>query len=250
MRFLTSLALAFLAATASYAQQDTAAITVPATQTPKRFYTGSGLDFAMLSTAIVARPGQDAKLTAPRLTALLNVGFKLHYDASRRFGIFSGLGLKNIGFIEKFNDGDSTIKRRVYSLGIPLGLKIGDLRNRNFFFLGGGVDFPVHYKEKRFTKRSDKRKLDDWFSDQTPRVLPYAFAGYSFDPGVMLKLQYYPTNFLNTDYTNSAGVKPFTGYNVNLLVLSLGFDLHYGQYRKQEKEYQKMRKEKEQVNLM
>lgn len=237
-----------LMAPASYAQEgDTLEVRIPKKVIPARFYTGNGLDLAMLSTALVEKPGQETKLTAPRFTAIVNIGFTLNYDVSRNFGFMSGLGLRNMGFIEKFNDGDSTVKRRVYSLGIPLGIKIGDLRNRNFVFLGGGIDLPFHYKEKQFKDRGDKRKIGDWFSDQTPRVLPFAFVGYSFDPGITLKLQYYPTNFVNTDYTNAAGVKPFAGYNVNLLLLSLGIDIHYGQYKIQEREYQK---EKKQENVM
>lgn len=233
----------------AFAQESTDTLTVPIPKkvVPARFYAGNGLDLAMLSTAFVERPGQESKLTAPRFTALVNIGFTLNYDVSRHFGIFSGLGLRNMGFIESFNDEDSTIKRRVYSLGVPLGFKFGNLRNRNFVFLGGGADFPFHYKEKRFTKRSDKQKTSEWFGDQTPRVLPFVFVGYSFDPGITLKAQYYPTNFLETDYTNSAGVKPFTGYKVNLLLLSLGIDIHYGQYKIQEREYQR---EKKQVNVM
>jgi len=218
----------------------------------KRLYAGNGLDFAMLSTALVSRPGSGTELTTPRFSAIVNFGFSFHYDISPRFGLISGIGLRNMGFIETVSD--VTYKRRVYSLGIPFGIKIGDLRNRNFLFGGGGIDLPFHYKEKAFVKRSDKEKRSEWFGDQTARVLPFIFIGHSWDPGVTVKLQYYPTNFLNTDFETSDffgwKVKPFDGYNVNLLLLSIGIDIHYGQYKIQEREYQELKKEREERRLL
>ncbi len=228
----------------SFAQKDTVANPTIGVSVPSRFYVGNGLDLFMLSTAFVERPGQDRKLTTPRFTAFVNIGFTFNYDPSPRVGLFTGLGIRNMGYIDKFNDGDSTIKRRVYSLGVPLGIKIGNLRNRNFVFFGGGVDLPFHYKEKRFTSRTDKKKIKDWFPDRTQHVLPFAFVGYSVDPGITLKLQYYPTNFLNTDF-GGQNFKPFAGYNVNLLLLSLGIDIHYNQYKIQQREYLEMKGERE-----
>ena len=222
---------------------------------PKRFYAGNGLDFAMLSTSINSRPGKSTYLTMPRFTAVVNFGFSFHYDLSDHFGLMSGIGLKNMGFIDKIND--TTIKHRVYSIGIPLGIKIGDLRNRNFVFLGGGLDFPFNYRQKRFVERSEKQKYNEWFGKQTPGVLPFVFAGYSWDPGITLKLQYYPTHFLNENYdpVNDPSpvinyTLPFAGYKVHLLLLSLGIDIHYGQYKIQEREYQELKKQREQRKLL
>jgi len=65
-------------------------------------------------------------------------------------------------------------------------------------------------------------------------LMPYVFVGGSFAPGISLKLQYYPGNFMNTDYQENmvvggvpTMVKPYAGYNVNLVLLSLGMDIHY-----------------------
>ncbi len=203
-----------------------------------RFYTGSDFDFAILSTALLERPRESSQLTIPRFTAFVNFGFHAHYDPNRRFGLFSGLNVKNIGFIQKI--GDITAKHRVYTLGIPLGIKFGDLQNRNFYFLGGGVDLPFNYREKVFERRGDKDKFNEWFSDRTARFMPYVFIGKSWDPGVTLKLQYYPTNFMNPEFAediNGLPVRPYAGYNVNLILLSLGIDIHYGMYALQQKEY-------------
>lgn len=197
----------------------------------RKVYWASGIDAAWLSTAVMSRPGSGSSLTTLRFSAI-GIGVNLHYDISRRVGFFTGLGIKNIGFIEKHRERDplpdSTVKRRAYTVGMPLGIKIGDLRNRNFFFAGGGADLPFNYKEKGFVKRGDKDKFNEWFSERTPRILPYVFAGVSLDPGVTFKLQYYPTNFLNTGFReDGTGVSPYAGYNVNLIMLSLGIDIHY-----------------------
>ena len=113
--------------------------------TPKRFYMGNGYDFLMLSSAIYDN-GIDNKITIPRFTGVVNLGVNFHFDPNKRIGFFTGIGLKNLGFIEKNPfPGAVTNKYRVYTIGVPIGLKIGDLRNRNFLFGGGGVDFPFHY---------------------------------------------------------------------------------------------------------
>src|SRR6185312_6277682 len=107
--------------------------------------------------------------------------------------------LKNVGFIEK--RADTTIKHRTYNLGIPIGLKFGNMRDRSYFFLGAGCDAPINYREKEFIKRGDKQKFNEWFSDRTPALMPYVFAGVSMAPGLTLKLQYYLNNYMNPDFT-------------------------------------------------
>jgi len=218
----------------------------------RRLYTGNGLDFAMLSTAFVSKPGSGTELTVPRFTAVINLGFTFHYDLNDKLGLISGLGIRNMGFIEKANG--FTVKRRVLSLGIPLGIKVGDLRNRNFVFGGAGIDLPFHYKEKGFKNRKDKGKHSEWFGDQTPRVMPFVFVGHSWDPGITLKFQYYPGNFVNPDYAQKMLTEeyeyPFSGHKVNLLLLSLGIDIQYGKYKLHEREYQESKKKRDQNKLM
>jgi len=205
---------------------------------------------------------ENRSLTMPRFTPFINLGFTLNYDFNRSFGLMSGLVIHNIGYINKAEYYDpsasawrsATIKHRVYSIAVPLGLKIGDLRNRNYFLLGGGIDLPFHYKEKLFRDRNAKiSKTSFWYADKsisrfpTPRIMPFVYMGRSFDPGIIVKLQYYPGNFLDPTYSISQGssvdnVFPFDNYKVHLLLLSLGVDIHYRQYKIQEREYRKMKK--------
>lgn len=195
-----------------------------------RAYVSTGFDAYILSTAMLEKPGVSSQLTTPRFTGFFNAGFNLNYNFSNSVGFFTGLGIKNIGFIEKYNNPDSTVKRRVYALGIPLALKFGNMMKGNYFMIGGGVDFPFNYKEKGFVKRSDKTKFNEWFSQRTPPVMPYVFAGFRIRPGIALKLQYYPGNFLNPDYEtteNGITVKPYDGYKVNLMYASLAINIPY-----------------------
>lgn len=195
-----------------------------------RAYVSSGFEANILSSAMLERPGKSSRLTTPRYTLFFNGGLNLNYNFSNAAGFFVGLSIKNIGFIEKYDNPDSTVKRRVYALGIPLGLKFGNMMKGNYVILGGGVDFPFNYKEKGFVKRSDKDKFNEWFSDRTPAVMPYIFAGFRLTPGISLKFQYYPGNFLNPDYTtteNGITVKPYDGYKVNLMFVSFAVNIPY-----------------------
>jgi len=193
-------------------------------------YISTGIDGYILSTSVLKKTGADAKMTTPRFTALVNIGVNVNYDFSRRFGVFTGLGIKNIGFIEQFNNPDYTVKRRVYTVGLPLGIKWGDVTYGSYFIAGGGVDFPFNYREKTFERRSDKQKFNEWFSSRTPAVMPYVFIGVHLRPLVAFKLQYYPLNFMNPDFTNAPHTlpaQPYQGYDVKLLMLTAGFDIPY-----------------------
>lgn len=201
----------------------------------QKFYWGNGLDAAIFSTALMQRTGESQKLSTIRFSYILNFGFNLNYDFNKHVGLFTGLGIKNIGFIEKIQD--STVKHRVYTIGLPLGIKFGNLQSRNFGFIGGGLDIPFNYREKGFVHRNKKEKMNEWFSDRTSTVMPYLFAGFSVKPGVTFKVQYYPGDFMNTDFTetkNGITYKPYAYFEkLNLLMLSIGMDIHYKKHPKE-----------------
>lgn len=203
---------------------------------PKKFFFSNSFDGSILSTAFQSNSLVSLNVGTPRYTYFFNTGFHINYDPNRTIGFFSGIGIKNIGFIEKSKIvKDSTIKRRVYTVGVPLGIKVGNLKKKNYVFAGGGVDFPFNYREKGFVKRGNKDKFNEWFSDRTPRTMPYVFAGASFRPGIFIKFQYYPGNFMNSSYSETftlpsgitTVVTPYAGYNVQLMMLSIGFDIRY-----------------------
>ncbi len=205
-------------------------------QTPgpvRRWYLSNAFDGAIFSSAVFERPGRSRYLLPTIRFSLLNIGYHFNYDFDEHFGIFTGLGIKNLGFIEKVDRGDdqddSTIKRRVYTIGVPIGFKIGNLQKRHYFFLGGGFDVPFNYREKGFVKRNDKAKFNEWFSDRTPHVMPYLFAGLSYHSGSTVKLQYYPGNFFNPEFeetTNGITTRPYRGYSAHIVSITFGFDIH------------------------
>jgi hypothetical protein len=197
----------------------------------KKAYISTDFDIFLLSTSILEKTGVDNKLTPVRFTAIPFLGFNVNYDFNDRVGLYTGLNIKNIGFIEKLKDPDSTVKRRVYTIGVPLGLKIGKIKYGNYVILGVGADFPFNYREKGFTDRGNKTKFNEWFSDRTARIMPYAFIGAHLNPALTFKLQYYPSNFLNKDYKTSnalgAEVRPYAAYNVSTILFTAGIDIPY-----------------------
>lgn len=236
---LLLIAFLFLTATPAFSQTETdtteteeilPAPEEPAATSGRRWYLGTAFDLGIFSSAAFERPGFNRELSYLRFTLGTNWGIHFHYDFDEHFGLYTGLGIKNIGFTEKH--GDSTIKRRVYTIGVPLGFKIGNLGGRKFAILGGGLDFPFNYREKGWVSRKDKTKFSEWFGDRTPSVMPYLFAGMSFKPAIILKVQFYPSNFFNTSFEEDADAsgykaKPYKGYDARLLLLTLGVDIHY-----------------------
>lgn len=199
----------------------------------KNTYWGNTVEMTF-SSADISRPTKNDFATL-RVSNVMNIGITLNHDFGKAFGIYTGIGIRNIGFIEKIAITDSTVKRRVYCAEVPVGIKIGSLYRRRYLVLGGGGDFAFNYKEKGFVKRGDKEKFNEWLSDRTPLFMPFVFVGFSFNPGLVLKLQYYPQNFLNTGYIDTkASTKLYAGYNVNLLMLNLGVDIHHHKPPQQE----------------
>lgn len=193
-----------------------------------KVYFTTSADGNLLSSSLMSKSGSTYKMTTPRFTSFFNAGVNLNFDFGTHAGAFTGLNIKNIGFIEK--QGDLTIKRRDYTFGLPLGLKIGNLHTGNYILIGGGIDFPFNYREKSFVKRGDKKKFNEWFSDRVPAAMGYTFIGAHLKPGVLIKLQYYPGNFLNPAFqetVNQLTILPYKGYNVHLMVLSFGFDVPF-----------------------
>ncbi len=202
-----------------------------------RVYITNALNGGILSTANVKYTLTDAsKFGIPRYSLFFNIGKMFHYNFNENFGIISGIDIKNIGYITKPNwpvsgyaaSDDIKIKRRVYTIGIPLGVKFGNLRNHGFYaFAGGGIDIPFNYKEKLF-HGGKKEKFNEWFSDRTPAIMPYLFAGVRLPNRLRLTVSYYPNNFMNTEFVDKNVGKPYYYDDVNLINVSLGYELKRG----------------------
>lgn len=228
-RFVSYLTLTLLLFISSQVQaqeiSDTSKISGIKGYPTRQFYFTDGFDAGLLQVSEVVSLNR-SKLSTLRFSYFFNISFNFNYDLSKRAGFFTGLGIKNIGFIDKI--ADSTVKRRVYTIGAPIGVKFGNLGKRKFAFAGGGLDIPFHYKEKGFKNRSAKKKESEWFSDKPSFLMPYVFVGASVNKAIELKLQFYPMDFMNSSYTipTTAGyVYPFASYNAqNLFYLSIGIN--------------------------
>lgn len=171
-----------LFACAAYGQED-------------RFYHENGGEL-IFSFAELVKSGNQIK-TPPRFSMFFHLTHLYHYDLNSFSGLYSGYALRNIGFITE--EGDTKTKRRTYSLGVPLALKIGKMKDDFYLFGGGSYELFFHYKQKQFVD-GKKSKYSEWFGSRTKLFAPSLFAGIHFPGGITLKFKYYPENFLNKDF--------------------------------------------------
>jgi hypothetical protein len=208
-------------------------------------YVTHGGEGALLSFASMKENGEHMR-NIPRFTLFFNIGSNFNKDITKNLGFFTGINLKNIGLISKPSD-SLKLKQRVYTLGVPLGIKIGDVSGGSFFFFAGGeISMAVNYKEKQFVDGEKVHKFNEWFSDRTPLLMPSLFAGFRINPGFGLKVQYYPQNFFNQDFkTTDKGntVYPYRNLEANLVFVTLGYNFSGINYFKVKKKrhYMKMK---------
>ncbi len=158
----------------------------------------------------------------PRFSIFFHAQSLVHSDIGEHVGIFSGLTLRNVGFIAE-QDASTRKKFRTYNVGIPVGLKIGNMNNM-YFFGGYELELPFNYKEKTFVNEEKVDKFNVWFSRRTPTVYHTLFAGVRFPRGISVKFKYYLTPFFNKNYTqqeNGMAVLPYENYEVNTFHVSV-----------------------------
>ena len=174
----------------------------------------------------------------PRFTMFLHLGQYWHMNLGNNIGFYSGIALRNVGFIY---DEDSPIQktiRRSYTLGVPLALKLGSFKNHFYLFGGGEYELLFHYKGKRWLsndREGPKIKDTEWFSDKTNRFVPSAFVGIQFPGGIRVAFKYYLSDFLNRDYVGrDLGVNnvSFSDYTrQELFYLSVSWQLRTDEIR-------------------
>lgn len=135
-----------------------------------------------------------------RFSMFFHFGSFRHFDFNNNFGFYTGLGLRNVGFRNKFDEYKET--RRVYSLGIPASFKIGSFNRNYYFYSGAEGELFFHYKQKRKFSNS-KLKYSEWFSNRTRRLMPSLFLGLQLPGGVNIKFKYYPQDFLNKNFVGT-----------------------------------------------
>jgi hypothetical protein len=165
-----------------------------------------------------------------RWAPVFNIQGMYNVDFSDNFGLYTGLAIRNVGYIvddwpSTDNGTPITVKKkfRTYNLGLPLGLKIG---NMDKFFIYGGyeIEFPFHYKEKTF-QDEQKDKFTVWFSDRVEQFQHGFMVGIQLPWGSNIKFKYYLSEFHNQSYTESSGNMPYNGLQTNIFYFSLNYNL-------------------------
>jgi hypothetical protein len=163
-----------------------------------------------------------------RFSPVFNFQFMLNKDLGNKFGLFTGLALRNVGYImDDYKDTANHLykkKFRSYNIGIPVGLKFGNL-SKTFLYGGYEAEFAIGYKEKTYENGDKIDKITGWFSNRQESFQHGFLLGIQFPYGANVKFKYYMSEFHNSDYTNSAGIKPYAGLKSNIYYFSLCFFL-------------------------
>lgn len=192
-------------------------------------YVTSGLEM-IFSWADITHKGQE-KNSNFRFAPVINIQSFYNIDVNDKFGFITGLAVRNVGYI--YGDyttttisGVDTItitqeKRfRSYNLGIPVGIKIGNL-NKTFLYGGYEMEIPFLYKEKTYEDGDKIDKITGWFSNRQQSLYHSWFVGIQFEYGLNVKFKYYLTSFHNEGYTEASGNKPYDGLKSNVFTVSL-----------------------------
>lgn len=199
-------------------------ITAPGLSQSEVYYSAAGE--MIFSFADMDVQGQEAS-SLMRWAPVFNIQGYVNKDLSDKLGLFSGLAIRNVGYIyDDYHDPVTDIvnkkKFRTYNLGIPIGLKVGNL-SKMFFYGGYEIEFPFHYKEKTFDDGDKIDKITGWFSNRTENFQHGMLAGIQFGNGINLKFKYYFSEFHNQDFVDSAGVRPYEGLTSNVFYFSLSY---------------------------
>ena len=173
-----------------------------------------------------------------RFTIVINLGQYWHVDFNNTVGIFSGIAVRNTGFIYDTPLPTKTI-RRVYTLGVPLAFKLGAFDKHVYFLAGGEYELAFHYRARKWLSNSrDGTKYVDgeWFSSKSRLFIPSVFAGFQFPGGFNIKFKYYLQHILNEDYVGAdlgESEVSFSDYTkLNMMYVSLSWQFRTDQWRK------------------
>lgn len=194
---------------------------VSAQQTPKKNYILSASELIFSSGDV--KDGDMKIDPVVRFSGFFHFQTQAHYDFSNFAGVYTGIGLRNVGFINKLND-SVRAKQRSYSLGIPLAFKLGDMNEKVWFAAGAEAELMFAYKQKVYFG-GQKFKNHKWFSDKVNLFNPSVFAEIKFKRGGYIRAKYHLKDFLQKDKQDIRlfGVPyEFTPEESKLFYLSIG----------------------------
>ena len=191
----------------------------------KKVYTTTEMEM-VFSWANVRLNGVDAN-SVLRFTPFFNYQNFVNFDQSESFGLYTGLGFRNVGFIYDIPGTNMRKKARNYYLGIPVGFKFGKL-DKTYFYGGYELELPFVYKEKTFVNEEKTDKYTVWFSSRSA-IQNTLMVGIQFPYGTNIKFKYYLNNFYKKSYTetdeNGNTVQPYAKFDASMFYISLNFKL-------------------------
>jgi hypothetical protein len=113
-----------------------------------------------------------------RFTLFFHVNEYVHFDIGNYVGFYTGIGVRNVGFITEENE--IKTKFRSYMLGAPLAIKLGSFKDRFYIFGGGEYEWMFQCKQKTFIDGQ--------------------------------KIKYYLKDFINHEYQGSGNYSDYTDY--------------------------------------
>jgi hypothetical protein len=137
-----------------------------------------------------------------RFSGFFNGQSQRHYNFSAHAGMYTGIGVRNVGLINKFDmiGGKVELKQRAYSIGVPLAFKLGGMERGNYIAVGAEAEYMFNYKRKIFYG-GNSSKTSDWFSSEVNAFNPSLFADIRFHNGTFFRFRYYLNDFLSDKIT-------------------------------------------------
>ena len=189
-------------------------------------YVTSGFE-SIFSFADIDDNGNNPSSTL-RWAPFLNLQTFLNHDLSENFGLFTGLAIRNVGYIYDGYQNQSELeykkKFRSYNLELPIGIKIGNL-SKLFIYGGYEIGVPFVYKEKTFDRGDKINKITGWFSNRQNSFQHGFLVGIQLPYGTNIKFKYYLSEFHNQNFTEANGNKPYAGLDTNVFYISLSSNL-------------------------
>lgn len=168
-----------------------------------------------------------------RWAPVINLQGTYNYDLNQNLGIFTGLAMRNVGYIYNNYQERTAVegemgnwykkKFRSYNIGLPIGIKFGKMDNL-FFYGGYEIELPVVYKEKTFDQGDKINKITGWFSNRMEMFQHGFVAGVQFPYGFNIRFKYYMSEFHNQNFVSN-GVKPYKGLESHIMYFSMGYNL-------------------------
>jgi hypothetical protein len=173
----------------------------------------------------VTNPAGQQFTPGVRFSGFFNDQEQFHFNFGAHTGMFTGVGIANVGMITYPIPGVE-LKQRVYSLGVPVALKLGNMSKRRYLALGAEAEYFFNYKIKTFID-GHKTKSNTWFPNQVNPFNPSVFLEYKFPLFLYIRLKYYLLDFLTSEAEmklNNGEVIPGYSQASKLFYLSFGYN--------------------------